>query len=151
MDLFKNIDISNVSIKDCGGGHIQIKGSLIVNYYPDSKKRTAYVCGMVGSAKRVSPQKAVTMANEPPINNGFKAPRLKNYKSAKTKLLAKNKNCHWCKEPLTRATATLDHVIPLSRGGLNNDNNYVLACEPCNSKRGNSMPEVIKQKGINYE
>jgi len=44
--------------------------------------------------------------------------------------------------PLTKETATLDHVIPISRGGLNNANNYVIACEPCNSERGNNMPEV---------
>jgi len=143
MDLFKDVDLSDVTVKDCGRGHIQIKGALTVNYYPESKKRTAYVCGMVGSAKRVTPKKAVAMANEPPISNGFKSPRLKNYKGAKTKLLSKGAFCHWCKKPLTRATATLDHVIPLSRGGLNNDNNYVLACEPCNSERGNSMPEVV--------
>lgn len=145
MDLFKDIDIRGVLIKDCGNGHIQIKGALTVNYYPESKKRTAYVCGMVGSAKHVTAKKAVLMANEPPINNGFKSPRLKNYKTAKNKLMAKNAHCYWCDIPLTKATATLDHVIPLSRGGLNNDNNYVLACEPCNIKRGNSMPEV------NYE
>ena len=142
MNIFKNVDLSNVTIKDCGNGHIQIKGALTVNYYPESKKRTAYVCGMVGSAKHVDPKKAVAMANEPPFNNGFKSPRLKTYKKPKENLLSKNAHCYWCDKPLTKETATLDHVIPISRGGLNNANNYVIACEPCNSGRGNSMPEV---------
>jgi 5-methylcytosine-specific restriction endonuclease McrA len=43
---------------------------------------------------------------------------------------------------LTLDTSTMDHVIPLHRGGLDNANNRVLACEPCNSKRGHDMPEL---------
>ena len=82
-ELFKGVDLSNVTIKDCGNGHIQIKGALTVNYYPKSKKRTAYVCGTVGSAKYVNPKKAVAMANETPFDSGLKSPRLKNYKKPK--------------------------------------------------------------------
>lgn len=34
--------------------------------------------------------------------------------------------------------ATIDHVIPLSKGGKMYDtNNLVIACERCNSKKGN--------------
>jgi 5-methylcytosine-specific restriction endonuclease McrA len=50
--------------------------------------------------------------------------------------------------------ATVDHRIPLGKGGLNNDNNKVLACGPCNHSKDNSMPsyetinDMLKAKGL---
>jgi 5-methylcytosine-specific restriction endonuclease McrA len=35
---------------------------------------------------------------------------------------------------------TLDHVIPRSRGGQHTWDNVVIACEKCNSKKGDKMP-----------
>ncbi|PAX54143.1 HNH endonuclease [Brunnivagina elsteri] len=35
---------------------------------------------------------------------------------------------------------TLDHVIPRSRGGQHTWDNVVIACERCNSKKGDKMP-----------
>jgi hypothetical protein len=34
--------------------------------------------------------------------------------------------------------ATVDHVIPLSWGGTNHPSNLVVACSPCNMKKGHS-------------
>jgi hypothetical protein len=45
--------------------------------------------------------------------------------------------CHYCKKQLTRFTATLDHIQPVSRGGDNSLGNLVTACIHCNSRRGN--------------
>lgn len=53
-------------------------------------------------------------------------------------------NCAYCGKVTVRATswplkpdaATLDHVIPLSRGGNHSRANAVLACWSCNSKKG---------------
>lgn len=44
--------------------------------------------------------------------------------------------CHYCKCQLWEATATIEHVIPLSRGGSNHRSNKVAACRPCNEERG---------------
>ena len=135
-----------VKYVDKGKGHVQFKGdSLIVNYYPNSKRKTAYIAGMKGSLAGVSADKAAQMAFRIPVQNGIKDVRKKNYKGAKNLLLAKDPYCYWCKTELTKETATLDHVIPLSRGGINNMNNYVLACSPCNQKRGNNMPELLEE------
>ena len=48
-------------------GHYQIVGgSCIVNYYPHSKRRSAYISGAEGKGKRnVTPERAVEMAFEP--------------------------------------------------------------------------------------
>jgi CRISPR/Cas system Type II protein with McrA/HNH and RuvC-like nuclease domain len=45
--------------------------------------------------------------------------------------------CHYCQKQLTRFTATLDHIQPVSRGGDNSFDNLVTACFHCNSRRGN--------------
>jgi hypothetical protein len=44
--------------------------------------------------------------------------------------------CRYCRKQLTRFTATLDHVQPVSEGGENSIENLVTACLRCNSKRG---------------
>lgn len=44
--------------------------------------------------------------------------------------------CGICGKPVTRATWSLDHVVPLSKGGAHTYANVVLAHRSCNSKRG---------------
>lgn len=45
--------------------------------------------------------------------------------------------CHYCAKQLTRFSATLDHIQPVSKGGDNTYDNLVTACLHCNSERGN--------------
>lgn len=47
--------------------------------------------------------------------------------------------CRYCEKQLTRFTATLDHVIPVSSGGNNSLENLVTACLDCNSRK-NARP-----------
>lgn len=141
-----------LTVKDRGNGHIQIAGPhLMVNYYPDSKKRSAYVAGTVGRVSNVTPERAVQMALEPPPRESLRMVRRNNYRAAKRTLFAKSELCHWCQKKLTMRIgaanqATLDHRIPLFRGGLDNANNWVLACEPCNHHRGHDMPETRQEQ-----
>jgi len=44
--------------------------------------------------------------------------------------------CYKCGKQLTRFSATLDHIQPISEGGDNSYDNLVTACLHCNSKRG---------------
>jgi 5-methylcytosine-specific restriction endonuclease McrA len=62
------------------------------------------------------------------------------HKEARNKLLLLHPHCYWCNVLLTPTTATLDHVIPLSRGGTDDDNNHRLACAPCNRYRKAKKP-----------
>lgn len=41
--------------------------------------------------------------------------------------------CVYCTKPLTTKTASMDHIIPLKRGGTNWPANIAPACGPCNS------------------
>lgn len=55
--------------------------------------------------------------------------------------------CQYCgrtaAELKPRESLTRDHLIPLSRGGTNEWTNVVAACSPCNTRKGNRMPEEI--------
>lgn len=47
--------------------------------------------------------------------------------------------CFYCECSLTESTYSIDHVIPLSRGGWNFRDNKVLCCLPCNNAKGNAL------------
>lgn len=65
-------------------------------------------------------------------------PSRKMVKKHRTLLYQIDQRCHWCRVHFkTEEDATLDHVIPLSVGGINCPDNYVLSCEQCNFARGN--------------
>lgn len=40
--------------------------------------------------------------------------------------------CHYCGQRVGAAALTLDHVVPVSRGGTSTKGNVVPACERCN-------------------
>ena len=49
--------------------------------------------------------------------------------------------CMYCGRELRPNSMTVDHVIPVSRGGRRVWENVVAACKPCNGKKDNRMPE----------
>ena len=103
-----------------------------------------------GSRYHVTVADAIAAANKPPINKLHKRTRerKRSYKGAKRRLLGISPFCYWCKRKLDSASATLDHMIPLSKGGTNGADNFVLACEDCNKGRQNDMPERTKWSKI---
>jgi 5-methylcytosine-specific restriction endonuclease McrA len=50
------------------------------------------------------------------------------------------RRCVYCGTGLGLENATLDHVIPLSRGGSHAPGNLVSACQPCNQLKGALLP-----------
>ncbi len=55
--------------------------------------------------------------------------------------------CHYCKKQLTRFSATLDHIQPVSKGGDNSYDNLITSCLHCNSQRGNKpVMDIILKK-----
>jgi DNA-directed RNA polymerase subunit RPC12/RpoP len=55
--------------------------------------------------------------------------------------------CHYCSKQLTRFTASLDHIQPVSEGGDNSYENLVTACLHCNSRRGSQPVMAMYTKG----
>lgn len=46
--------------------------------------------------------------------------------------------CAYCGQPVA---ATMDHVVPKSRGGSTTWDNAVAACEPCNQRKADRTPD----------
>lgn len=137
---------SNVIVRVGLNGHVQVFGAILVNYYPMSKFKRMYIAGSRESTEFASVDQVIRAAQGKGIPNIGKTKRLKAYTGAKRRLFKFSQACHWCSCPLTFEAATVDHVIPLARGGLNNMNNYVLACQPCNNGRANSLPGYAQIK-----
>ena len=51
--------------------------------------------------------------------------------------------CYYCEKNFSKETLTMDHVVPLVRGGKSIKNNVVVACRKCNSeKRHKTLVEI---------
>lgn len=48
--------------------------------------------------------------------------------------------CYYCRRPTPARELTMDHVVPLIRGGRSSRNNIVAACKECNSKKRYLLP-----------
>ena len=43
--------------------------------------------------------------------------------------------CHYCGLTFAKKDLTMDHIVPVSRGGKSTKGNVVVACKPCNSDK----------------
>jgi len=48
--------------------------------------------------------------------------------------------CHYCRRAVGSRALTLDHVVPMSRGGRSVRANLVPACKDCNTKKQSLLP-----------
>jgi len=48
--------------------------------------------------------------------------------------------CYYCNREVGRSNLTMDHLIPLSRGGKSKKGNIVPACKECNNKKKYLLP-----------
>jgi len=48
--------------------------------------------------------------------------------------------CHYCHCQVGQKQLTMDHVVPLSRGGKSKKGNIVPACKECNNKKKYLLP-----------
>jgi 5-methylcytosine-specific restriction endonuclease McrA len=56
--------------------------------------------------------------------------------------------CYYCREPLKIELATLDHVLPRALGGTLKRSNLVIACGPCNVRKGHATPWDWVSRGL---
>jgi len=63
--------------------------------------------------------------------------------------------CHYCRQPTPAEQLTMDHVVPVIRGGRSTRGNLVPACKTCNSKKKYLLPleweEYLEYEGANHE
>jgi 5-methylcytosine-specific restriction endonuclease McrA len=60
--------------------------------------------------------------------------------------LRDNYTCQYCEVEVSRKTATLDHVLPVSHGGKTTWENCTTACADCNARKGNNKKITPKVK-----
>jgi 5-methylcytosine-specific restriction endonuclease McrA len=53
--------------------------------------------------------------------------------------------CFYCHEGL-QGVGTIDHCVPLSKGGTNYPSNIVLACWPCNNRKRAKLPSEFSPR-----
>lgn len=63
-------------------------------------------------------------------------------------MLRDNFECQYCSVVLTRSTATMDHVVPVSKGGKTSFTNVVTACNPCNSTKSDRTDIKPKKEPV---
>lgn len=60
-----------------------------------------------------------------------------------------NYTCFFCKERLDGPQLTIDHLVPLAEGGLNEPINFVTACIACNQKKADKpLSQFLHQMGL---
>jgi 5-methylcytosine-specific restriction enzyme A len=47
--------------------------------------------------------------------------------------------CYYCEARFPKEQLTMDHVVPLARGGKSTKKNCVVACKSCNTDKGHKM------------
>lgn len=57
-----------------------------------------------------------------------------------------NGQCQYCGRKVSRPEATYDHIVPRSQGGGTHWENIVIACVPCNQRKGGRTPDQAKMK-----
>jgi len=57
--------------------------------------------------------------------------------------------CHYCGNKFLPADLTMDHIVPLARGGQSTKSNVVPCCKDCNNKKKYLTPLDMKLKELN--
>lgn len=54
--------------------------------------------------------------------------------------------CQYCGRKVARDEATYDHVVPRAQKGVTSWDNVVIACVPCNQRKGGRTPDQANMK-----
>lgn len=56
--------------------------------------------------------------------------------------------CYHCEQKFSRDDLTMDHLIPISRGGRSTKKNIVVSCKQCNSLKKNLTIAEIRMRQL---
>lgn len=150
VDFKTKIEAAGLQARECSRIHWQVIGAFVVNCYPFAKGGPTIHVSKTNAGRKCDRGQLAKLA----IEAARKAPPMaaqqdRTERSSKSTRRIRRRlhrsqgdKCCWCEEPLTLETSTLDHIVPLARGGTNGTDNFCLACEGCNHDRGHDMPEI---------
>jgi 5-methylcytosine-specific restriction protein A len=58
--------------------------------------------------------------------------------------------CYHCEGRFHPSLLTMDHLLPIARGGLSEKNNVVTSCKECNTKKGYKTRAEIAMEELNH-
>lgn len=58
-----------------------------------------------------------------------------------------SERCFYCDRRVARRQRTIDHKVPLARGGRHSAGNLVMACRACNASKGDRTPREFGRRG----
>ncbi|MBF0118433.1 MAG: HNH endonuclease [Desulfobacterales bacterium] len=59
--------------------------------------------------------------------------------------------CHYCNKPTPAKELTMDHIVPISRGGKSTKGNVAPACKECNNKKKYFLPMELEKQANSTE
>ncbi len=59
--------------------------------------------------------------------------------------------CHFCHEKFPAKELTMDHLVPVSRGGKSNKGNIVVCCKECNNVKKYYTPAEMLMRQLNED
>lgn len=59
--------------------------------------------------------------------------------------------CHYCGKKFPESELTLDHIVPVARGGRSTRGNLVVACRPCNQAKKYLTPAEMLLRQLEAE
>lgn len=127
-------------LKRISKNHIQIIGRFLVNYYPSTGR--IYVNGTTGEPKIYGNiDRAIKAARQPPkiVRPEYREKRKSPEYYRKIRHQLANTPCKWCGKILSFNDSTIEHIIPLARGGTNGRDNLAIACSECNEKHADGV------------
>lgn len=87
-----------------------------------------------------TPSRAILVPHVVQLLRFEKVPR-QEIKFSRANIYLRDRNrCQYCGQKFSSSELSLDHVIPISRGGKSTWENVVCACLRCNVKKGNRLP-----------
>lgn len=103
--------------------------------------------GRIKAVKAVKPadRKPKSQPKSLPLSNAQRVARNAKVRSAlsdsrKVRIRRADGVCRWC---LVAPAQSVDHVIPIDRGGNNAEFNLVGCCVRCNQDKGNKLPKEL--------
>ena len=134
---------------------VAVRGNGVTNYEQVSKilrQLESKGCLSIGDASRLGTLYEVVLPNQIPWVAARKSANLVppseddffTIPERRMEIFIRDQwTCQYCWDPVTTETATLDHVLPQSRGGTHSKSNLRTACLLCNSiKSGKSLEEA---------
>ena len=65
--------------------------------------------------------------------------------------LIQSANCYYCQKTIKLDEVTMDHIVPVSRGGYSSKGNVVPACKDCNTHKKDKTAVELLLEGRLHE